>query len=49
LSAFYREYPYLESKKVFFNDAGASIQILEGKIGLERFRWAIDINTPLIL
>ena len=48
LSAFYKEYPWLESKKVFFNDTGARMQILEGEIGLKMFRWAIDTNTPII-
>jgi hypothetical protein len=46
--AFYREYPWLESKKVFFNDTGARMQMLEGEIGLKMFRWAIDTNTPVI-
>jgi hypothetical protein len=48
LSAFYREYPWLESKKVFYNDTGAKMQMLEGEIGLKMFRWAIDTNTPII-
>lgn len=46
--AFYKEYPWLESKKVFFNDTGAKMQLLEGEIGLKMFRWAIDTNTPLL-
>jgi hypothetical protein len=48
LSAFYKEYPWLETKKVFYNDTGARMQILEGEIGLKMCRWAIDTNTPLI-
>jgi hypothetical protein len=48
LSAFYQEYPWLESKKVFYNDTGAKMQMLEGEIGLKMFRWAIDTNTPII-
>jgi hypothetical protein len=48
LSSFYREYPWLESKKVFFNDTGARMQMLEGEIGLKMFRWAIDTYTPII-
>lgn len=48
LCASYKEYPWLDSKKVFYNDTGARMQILEGEIGLKMFRWAIDTNTPLI-
>lgn len=48
LNDFYREYPWLESKKVFFNDTGARMQMLEGEIGLKMFRWAIDTDTPII-
>jgi hypothetical protein len=48
LSEFYKEYPWLESQKVFYNDTGAKMQLLEGEIGLKMFRWAIDTNTPLI-
>ncbi len=48
LTAFYQEYPWLETKKVFYNDTGAKMQMLEGEIGLKMFRWAMDTNTPLI-
>ena len=48
LSAFYKEYPWLESQKVFYNDTGARMQLLEGEIGLKMFRWAIETNTPII-
>lgn len=48
LNAFYKEYPWLETKKVFYNDMGARMQLLEGEIGLKMFRWAIDTNTPII-
>lgn len=48
LAAFYREYPWLKSQQVFYNDTGAKMQLLEGEIGLKMFRWAIDTNTPLI-
>jgi hypothetical protein len=48
LSAFYAEYPWLESQKVFYNDTGARMQLLEGEIGLRMFRWAIETNTPVI-
>ncbi len=48
LNEFYKEYPWLESQKVFYNDTGAKMQLLEGEIGLKMFRWAIDTNTPLI-
>ena len=48
LSAFYKEYSWLESQEVFYNDTGARMQLLEGEIGLKMFRWAIDTNTPLI-
>jgi len=48
LSAFYKEYPWLETKKVFYNDTGARMQMLEGEIGLKMCRWAIDTNTPII-
>ncbi len=48
LHAFYREYPWLESQQVFYNDTGARMQLLEGEIALKMFRWAIDTNTPLI-
>jgi hypothetical protein len=45
---FYREYPWLKTQKVFFNDTGARMQMLEGEIGLKMCRWAIDTNTPII-
>jgi hypothetical protein len=48
IHAFYKEYPWLKSQKVFYNDTGARMQLLEGEIGLKMFRWAIDTNTPLI-
>ena len=48
LSAFYKEYPWLETQKVFYNGTGARMQMLEGEIGLKMCRWAIDTNTPLI-
>lgn len=48
LGAFYKEYPWLESQKIFYNDTGARMQLLEGEIGLKMFRWAIDTNTPLL-
>ena len=48
LAAFYTEYPWLESQRVFYNDTGARMQLLEGEIGLKMFRWAIETNTPLI-
>jgi len=45
---FYKEYPWLKTHDVFFNDTGARMQLLEGEIGLKMFRWAIDTNTPII-
>lgn len=48
LAAFYREYPWLETQQVFYNDTGARMQLLEGEIGLKMFRWAIETNTPVI-
>ncbi len=48
LDTFYREYPWLKTHSIFFNDTGAKMQILEGEIGLKMFRWAIDTNTPVI-
>lgn len=46
--AFFKEYPWLESQNVFYNDTGSRMQLLEGEIGLKMFRWAIETNTPLI-
>ena len=48
LSEFYKEYPWLKSQNIFYDDTGAKMQLLEGEIGLKMFRWAIDTNTPLI-
>lgn len=48
LTEFYKEYPWLESQKIFYNDTGAKMQLLEGEIGLKMFRWTIDTNTPVI-
>jgi hypothetical protein len=48
LSGFYKEYPWLETQKIFYNDTGAKMQMLEGEIGLKMFRWAIDTDTPII-
>lgn len=48
LAAFYTEYPWLGSQRVFYNDTGARMQLLEGEIGLKMFRWAIATNTPVI-
>lgn len=48
LHAFYREYSWLKSQQVFYNDTGARMQLLEGEIGLKMFRWAIETNTPVI-
>lgn len=45
---FYKEYPWLKTQNVFFNDTGARMQLLEGEIGLKMFQWAIDTNTPII-
>ena len=48
LAAFVREYPWLEAKEIFYKDTGAKMQRLEGEIGLEMFRWALDRQMPIL-
>jgi hypothetical protein len=40
--------PALDAKSIFYNDTGAKMQKLEGEIGLEMFKWAMDENIPIL-
>ena len=48
LAAFCQQYPWLDAKNIFYNDTGAKMQKLEGEIGLEMFKWAMDENIPIL-
>ena len=48
LAAFQQKYSWLEDKGIFYNDTGAKMQKLEGEIGLEMFKWAMDKGIPIL-
>ena len=48
LAAFCQQYPWLDAKNIFYNDTGAKMQKLEGEIGLEMFKWAMDKSIPIL-
>ena len=41
-------FPWVNKEKIFFNDAGARMQKLEGEIGLRMFKWALDEEVPML-
>ena len=48
LSSIEKNYPWVESNHLFFNDIGTRMQWLEGEIGLDMLKWSTDSNTPLL-
>ena len=48
LKAFDQEYPWLDTKGIFYNDTGARMQRLEGEIGLRMFEWALEREIPIL-
>jgi len=48
LNSFEKEYPWIKHQKIFYNDTGARMQLLEGEIGLRMFRWALNKQIPLL-
>jgi hypothetical protein len=48
LEATEKLFPWVKKEKIFFNDAGARMQKLEGEIGLRMFQWALDEEVPML-
>jgi hypothetical protein len=48
LEASEKLFPWVIKQKIFFNDAGARMQKLEGEIGLQMFRWAMKEEVPML-
>jgi hypothetical protein len=48
LASFEKEYPWVKLQKIFYNDTGARMQLLEGEIGLRMFQWALDKEIPIL-
>lgn len=48
LEATEKLFPWVKKDKIFFNDAGARMQKLEGEIGLEMFQWAMNEEVPML-
>jgi hypothetical protein len=41
-------FPWVKKEKIFFNDAGARMQKLEGEIGLRMYQWALNEEVPML-
>ena len=48
LEATEKLFPWVKQEKIFFNDAGARMQKLEGEIGLGMFKWALNEEVPML-
>jgi|TARA_R110000796_G_scaffold49296_1_gene117763 hypothetical protein len=48
LEATEKLFPWINKEKIFFNDAGARMQKLEGEIGLRMFKWALNEEVPML-
>lgn len=48
LEATEKLFPWVKKEKIFFNDAGARMQKLEGEIGLGMFQWALNEKIPML-
>jgi hypothetical protein len=48
LEATEKLFPWVNKEKIFFNDAGARMQKLEGEIGLRMFKWALNEEVPML-
>ena len=48
LEATEKLFPWVKKEKIFFNDAGARMQKLEGEIGLRMFKWALNEEVPML-
>lgn len=48
LEATEKLFPWVKKEKIFFNDAGARMQKLEGEIGLRMFKWALNEKVPML-
>ena len=48
LEATEKLFPWVKNEKIFFNDAGARMQKLEGEIGLGMFQWALNEKIPML-
>jgi hypothetical protein len=48
LEATEKLFPWVKKEKIFFNDAGARMQKLEGEIGLGMFKWALNEEVPML-
>lgn len=48
LEATEKLFPWVKKEKIFFNDAGARMQKLEGEIGLGMFQWAMNEEVPML-
>jgi hypothetical protein len=48
LEATEKLFPWVKKEKIFFNDAGARMQKLEGEIGLRMFQWALNEDVPML-
>jgi hypothetical protein len=48
LEATEKLFPWVKNEKIFFSDAGARMQKLEGEIGLRMFQWALNEEVPIL-
>jgi hypothetical protein len=48
LEATEKLFHWVNKEKIFFNDAGARMQKLEGEIGLRMFQWALNEEVPML-
>jgi hypothetical protein len=48
LDIFERLYPWIKTHRVFYGDAGARMQRLEGEVSLRMFEWATREEIPLL-
>lgn len=48
LEATEKLFPWVNKEKIFFNDAGARMQKLEGEIGIRMFKWALNEEVPML-
>lgn len=48
LAAFTKEFPWVETKGIFYNDTGSRMQKLEGDIALKMIEWGMNEQMPII-
>lgn len=48
LTAFTKEFPWVETKGIFYNDTGSRMQKLEGDIALKMIEWGMNEQMPII-